>query len=403
VNNTRKTLPTKERFREYVQQLILLLRNTNWVEVAIFTAGITLALLIRYSFRAVETQDYEYYFKHWYVQIQEGGFQSLGENFSNYPPLYLCLLYLVSLFFPGVSTVTAIKIPSIFFDFICAWYIYKIIYFKYGKSITTSLSFLIVLFAPTVILNGAYWGQIESIYTAALLACVYYLLKKRNWLACIAFGLAFAIKLQSIYLAPLLLILWLKRNLYFRHLLAIPAIYLLSILPAWIAGRPILDLLTIYSSQASNYEGMVHNATSVYTWLPFAEYTTWYLPGVFFALGICLIFILMVIKSRIPLLEEYLVKIALASVLLVPFFLPKTHDRYFYPADVFSIVFGFYYPRLFIVPLIINLASFFIYQPYLFGVDIFPQSILTLAIFIAILIVIWNLASQLYPGDKNLE
>ena len=271
---------------------------------------------------------------------------------------------------------------------------------KYGGGVAASLSGLIVLFAPTVVLNAAAWGQIDSIYTAGLLACVYYLLRKKNWLACVAFGLAFAIKLQSIYLVPFLLALSLKKDLPWKCLLAIPAVYLVSIIPAWIAGRPLPELLTIYTAQVGGYEGLVHNATSVFTWLPLADYNTWYLPGVIFAGGICLLYVYLIFRSREETLSPHLVMLVLASLLIVPFFLPKTHDRYYFSADVLSIAFGFYFPNFFFVPILINLTSFFIYQPYLFGVDIFPQPVLTLAMFVAISIFIWQVVIHLYPRGR---
>jgi len=386
-----------------IQKINSFLKRTSWLDVAIFSTGIILALFLRYSLRTFESGDYSYYFKAWYKTIQVDGFKSLGENFSNYPPLYLSLLYIVSLILPKVAPWTAIKLPSIVCDLICAWYVYRIVRLKYGNGVAATVSSLIVLFAPTAVLNGAAWGQIDSIYTAALLACIYYLLEEKNWLACIAFGLAFAIKLQSVYLAPFLLALWIKKRISFKYLLAIPAVYLVSILPAWIAGRPLFELITLYFAQVGDYEGLVHNATSVYTWLPRADYNTWYIPGIIYAVGICVIYVVLILKSRVKSLNPYIVSLALASLLIVPFFLPKTHDRYFYPADVLSIVFGFYYPEFFFVPVIVNLVSFFIYQPFLFGVDIFPQSVLTLAMFLAILIVVWRMVVQLYPKNAASE
>ncbi len=335
------------------------------------------------------------------TRIQTEGFSALGKVFSDYTPLYLGSLYLVSVLFPGITPVTAIKLPSILCDLVCAFYIYRIVRLKYGSGMAAGLASLLVLFAPTVVINGAAWGQIESIYTAALLACVYYLLKKKNWAACIAFGLALSIKLQSAYLAPLLIALLFKKELSFKHLLAIPLVYLVSILPAWIAGRPLSSLLTLYVSQVNDYQGLVNNGTSAYTWMPLADYKTWFLPGVIFAAVLCLAYVFIVYKSRIKLQEKHIMQLALASLLIVPFFLPKTHDRYFYPADVLSIAFGFYFPGFFYVPVLINLASFLIYQPYLFGVDVFPQAVLTLVMFLAVLFVSRNAIRQLYPRDPS--
>jgi Gpi18-like mannosyltransferase len=398
-----KSIPEKQRLLPRIRLKIKsALKQLPWWDFLLIILCLLLAIFLRFSLRAIVTSDYEF-FGSWYANIQADGYKSLAGNFSNYPPLYLLFLYIVSVIFPHVSPITATKLPSIFFDFICAWYVYRIVRLKYGNSVAASISGLVILFAPTVVINGAAWGQIESIYSAGLLACIYYLLRRKSWLACLAFGLAFAIKLQSIYLVPFLLALCLKKELPWKCLLAIPAVYLVSIIPAWIAGRPFTELLTIYATQVGGYEGLVHNATSLYTWLPLADYKTWYLPGVIFAGAICLLYVYLIVRSQLEALTPHLVKLALASLLIVPFFLPKTHDRYFFPADVLSIAFGFYYPNLFFVPILINLTSFFIYQPYLFGVDIFPQSVLTLAMFVAISIVIWQTIVQLFPKNPAIE
>lgn len=385
------------------QKIIIFFKSISRGDICLYITGLLLVLLLRYFLRGFETSDFGYYTSKWYGELRAGGFQALGGDYSNYTPFYLYLLYIISIVFPKMAPITATKLPSIAGDFICAWYVYRIVHLKYGKGPIPVLAFFCVLMAPTVVLNSAAWGQADSIYTAALIACIYYLLCRRNWLACIAFGVAFAIKFQSMYLVPFLLILFLKKEIALKYLFAIPAVYLVSIVPAWIAGRPLPELLMIYVSQVQGYEGLVHNATSVYTWLPLAEYETWYLPGVIFALCICFMYVFLVLKSRLKSLQSQWINLALLSVMIVPFFLPKTHDRYFYPADVLSIVYGFYNPGFFFIPILVNLASFFIYQPYLFGVDVFPQSLLTLVMFIAIVIVMWRVVVHLYPKNPSVE
>ena len=64
-----------------------------------------------------------------------------------------------------------------------------------------------MLFAPTILLNSAFWGQSESTFTAFLLLCIYFLMAEPSNLACLAFGVTFAFKLQAIFLAPLLVAL----------------------------------------------------------------------------------------------------------------------------------------------------------------------------------------------------
>jgi Gpi18-like mannosyltransferase len=379
-------------------------RQIPYLDVLIVLTGTLLALFLRYTLRTFESHDYLYYSRWWYALIKDQGFAALGKDFSNYTPLSLYLLYGVSVFLPKVATVTAVKLPSIACDFICAWYVFRIVRLKYEKGPIPILAFLAILFAPTVILNSAAWNQIESIYTAALVAFLYYLLKKQNWLACIAFGIAFSVKLQSIYLAPLLFILFLKKEVSWKHLLTIPAVYLISIIPAWIAGRPLGELLTIYVGQVNGYAGLVNNAPNMYTWLPEDMNALLYPGGVIYTAGICLIYVAAVIKSRVRLSKHVIVQLALLSALLVPFFLPKTHDRYFYPSDILSIVYGFFFPGYFYIPLAANLISFFIYEPFLFDTNIFPQTVLALALLIVIIILVRHVMLTLYkPGAAPLE
>ena len=94
---------------------------------------------------------------------------------------------------------------------------------------------------------------------------------------------------------------------------------------------------------------------------------------------VTLIFMLVVAKSSLAFTPPLLVEIATCSTLLIPFVLPKMHQRYFFPADILSIVFGFYFPAYAYVPIVINLVSFFSYQYFLFGAETFPMSQLSLA------------------------
>ena len=99
------------------------------------------------------------------------------------------------------------------------------------------MAYAVVLFLPSVVLNSAAWAQCDAMYTAALLACLYYLLVNRPNRAVLAFSIAFVLKLQAIFFAPFLLLLVLKRKIKLRSLVLIPAVYILSIIPAAIMGR----------------------------------------------------------------------------------------------------------------------------------------------------------------------
>ena len=242
-------------------------------------------------------------------------------------------------------------------------------------------------------------GQADSIYTAGLLGCVYFLMARRNWLAFISFGLAFVFKLQAIFLLPVLIILWFKHQVSWKHFLAIPAVYLIAILPAWAVGRPLGSLLNVYASQADYYNRLTMHAPSLYAWFPNNPdfYKLLYPAGLAFGASAILIFILVAAKSASKMTPALLVELAAFSTLLAPFVLPKMHQRYFFPADILSIVFGFYFPAYFYVPLVINMVSYFSYQYFLFGPEDVPMSMLALVTLAILAILGRKLMTDLYP------
>ena len=368
-------------------------------QVALLLLGTVLAVLIRISLLGFKSADYDTFTKVWYNTIQATGYMALRGDFSNYNPPYLYLLYLVVRFLPGMEKVAAIKIPSIIADYVCAAFVYGIIRQRTGDKLVPVLGYMATLLAPVVILNSSFWGQADSIYTAGLLGCVYFLIIRRNWLAFISFGLAFAFKLQAIFLLPLLLILLLRREVSWKHFLAIPAVYFVSILPAWVIGRPLGSLLSVYASQADYYNRLTRHAPSLYAWFPIDPglYNLIYPAGLAFGAAVILLFILIAARSRSRLLPAMLVELAAYSTLLAPFVLPKMHQRYFFPADILLIVFAFYFPGYFYIPLVINMVSYFSYQYFLFGPEDVPMSILALVTLSMLAIFTRKLITDLYP------
>jgi Gpi18-like mannosyltransferase len=400
----------RSKSKRKVELLGRLTNHENIQQFSLLFFGAVLALVLRVSLHGFKTEDYLHYFGPWYDFIREHGWSALGMKFSNYTPLYLYMLYGISAVLPKLSSVNAIKIPSIMSDFICAWYVYRIVRMNYKSGLVPILAFYAVLFAPTVVLNGAAWGQIEGIFTAALVAGLYYLLNKKHGLAFTAFGIAFAVKFQAIYLAPFLIALLIKKIIPWKYTLLIPAVYFLSILPAWWTGRPLWELLTLYSTQASAFPGLVANAPSMYVFFTDQLSKTIFPAGIIYCASICFIYAVIVYRTEKAISRHDLILLALLSSILVPYFLPKTHDRYFYTADVLSILFAFHYIRFYYVPLLMNMASFFTYQYYLFY-DYYPAGRIdiplpTLALTLLGLIVILArlmILRFLLPGQELLE
>lgn len=381
------------------------LASANLADLGMLAVGIAMAVAIRIPLLPFRSSDFFNSLRPWYALIRETGFSAFATDFTTYNPPYLYELYLIARFFPDISNVLAIKIPSLLTDFVCAYFVYKIVALKYPTKSFPVFAVFAFLFAPTVVLNSAFWGQADVLFTAPLIACLYFLMVRRPNLAFIAFGVSLAFKLQAIFLLPLLLGLLLRGQVKWYHFLWAPFVLFVAIIPAWIAGRPLLDLILVYAGQVKQYQLLQMSAPTVYSWMPDRGLTQRFftLTGVMFTAVIGLVFAFLIYRSEAKLTVPLLLKLALVSVLFVPFFLPKMHDRYFYPADVIAIMYAFYFPQYFFVPVIIVLASFLAYHPTLFEVETVPMGYLAAGMFAMLLVVAKDAIMSLFTEHSGID
>ena len=367
-------------------------------DIGILGLGLALALALRLLLRDYLSQDADHFYLPWFDFMRNnGGFASLKFPFSNYSPLNLYFL-LGSIFLKdtfGVSRLLAIKLIGIGFDFVGAYFVIKLINLKFRQRIIGYLGGLMFLFLPTVIINSGMWGQTDSTYTTFLFATAYGLLRKRPSLALAAFGLALAFKLQAVFLAPFLLLICILNELPFKSLLMTPAALFATLLPAWAAGRPLGDLLMVYFGQMDNFSYLNMNAPTFYALLDQAVYAEFSLAGIVLAAGVLLIVIAALYKLRPVITADMLLSLAALSLLITPYILPKMHERYFYPAEGFSLILAFYRPRTVLAPVILQAVALCTYHTYFFSQTIVPLPILAFVMLAPIGIVLYDFYRQL--------
>ncbi len=384
------------------------LRSFPWGGIAAALAGIVLAAALRYTFLDFKSVDYFSSLKPWYGAISSRGFSAFATAFSNYNPPYLYLLYLVVRLFPNAPAVMAVKLPAMLADFVCASLVFFIVRSEYGeRRVPALVAGMAVLFAPTVVLNSSFWGQADSLFTAGILAWTFLMMRGRPVWAMVCFGIALAFKLQAVFLAPVVVALALKGSIPWKSFLIIPGILILALVPSWATGRPILELVNIYANQASQYEFITMNAPSAYAWLPGSKqvFNMFNGPGLIAGAAAAWLWCFVLYKSPRAISAPLIVEVALAATLIVPFFLPKMHERYFYPADVLSIAFAFLYPEFFYVPILAVGTSFLSYQQFLFERDLVPLPVLTLVLLALITLLFYHAMRQLYlpPEQPNRD
>jgi len=369
----------------------------DWIFVCI---GLILAMLVRLSLHNLYTADFTT-FAGCYISLQKMGVAFFKTGCEVYTPFYEYLLYIETILFPKISNTGGPKLVNILFDFITGWLIFAIVRLKYKTGYIPHLAMFAFLFTPTIILVSAGWGQFDSVYTAFLIACLYFILKDKGWLGCLMFGIALSIKLQAIALAPFILVLFMRKKVRFGSLFLVPAVYLALMVPALIAGRPLMDLLTRYFTQVNIYNQVTVNSPTFYAWLPNVTSNPFYLMGLGLAACIVFLFAFAVFKSEASLTSERLVLLAFLSSLIMPFFLPRMHERYFFPADVIAFVFAFYYfPHFFYAPIVVDLISFFSFQTYLFHTSDIPLQVLSLGIMVMIVLLTRLFIQEFFPAES---
>lgn len=337
----------------------------------IIGVGILFAIAIRMPFINFESQDYLIYVAQWYDFIKAHGiFHAFHDNFYDYAPLYVHLLSITTLL--PLGKLYGIKAISIAFDFVGAYFAYKIIDRAHPQSLMPAFAFVSVLLIPTVILNGSAWAQCDMIYCSMMLASIYGLIEKRFHLAFIFLGVALSLKLQACFLLPVFFLFWIRKEFRLGYFLYLPLIYLLTILPSFFAGRHLKSLLLIYHELAVDVPEIAINVSNIYSWIPSAQqnYVFWNRFGLLLALTVIgTAFLATFIRSRnTELSDETIVKVALFSTLAAPFFLPHMHDRYYFVADVLSVIYAFFSFKRLLIPLVVITNSLVAYLRYLYDV-----------------------------------
>jgi len=240
------------------------LKSLEKKEIIILIVLTLVSLILRALWLNGKSGDYLGFLKIWVYNIRDlGYFKSLKYNIANYNVPYIVILTLISFF--KCEPLYPIKIVSIIFDFVCAIYGAKIVNYLTKNKLYTLITYGVLVFLPTILVNGAMWGQCDSIYASFILISLYYLFKKKYILSFIFLGLSFAFKLQFIFILPVyVLLLFREKKIHFYHFFIIPLVNIIMCLPAIIAGRSFIDTMLIYFEQVDYYEDLVLNFPNLY-------------------------------------------------------------------------------------------------------------------------------------------
>lgn len=330
---------------------------------------VALAFVLRYCCLTYETLDYQDWLRVWLSSLREAGaWKGLGQEIwsCNYNSPYLYFLAIIST--SNVSELLLIKLVSIFFDVLLAYFTMRLVGVFTDSPARKLVAFCGVLLLPTVYLNGAFWGQCDVIYASFAVLAVYLALTDRPGWSVAAAAVSVSFKLQGIFLLPLYPALFLLRRMKLKHFFVFPAVYILTILPAVLAGRDFWELLTLYYRNTSTIgSGLNYNSSSLYSLIDFTSLPSESasLIGIILAFFLCASMYVWILLRRNDTDHHVLLGLTLIFCLGVPYLLPHMHDRYFFMSDVLSFALAVIAPAMSLSALFVSFGSFLGYHAYL--------------------------------------
>jgi Gpi18-like mannosyltransferase len=343
-----------------------------------------------------ESGDYIYFLRPWIEQYRTMSFiEGLSTRVSNYNPPYTYILNIISKI--NYSDLFLIKIISVTFDLILAYFVMKIVSLKTTSINMHILAFMLTFAIPTVMLNGAMWGQCDSIYSALAVGSVYFGLSKRSKHAYAFMALAISFKLQAAFLLPMLPVFVCLKKIKLKDAYIFLLVYMATLLPAILAGMSIDGTILAYYSQVNYFSSLNMNAVNIWRFVDNVEYDNFLTMGLYTtgAAVLGLMYFSFVHRERLKENTD-IVRLAYLFAVIMPFMLPKMHDRYYFMADALSVAVFLFDKRRWYVPVVTISCSYLTYAYFLMsGITLFDYKTAAIALFVIIIIVLQDYVKSL--------
>ena len=371
--------------------------------IVVSTSLLIAALMLRLYWFDYKTLDYIDFLHPWINYFREnGGFAALQYSVGNYNVPYLYFLALFS-YFNENDWLYLIKLLSVFFEVILAYAAMKLVSLFCESDNRKLLAFFGILYLPTVVLNGSVWGQCDVILGAFSMLALWLALDDHPVASMICFAAAFAVKLQAVFILPIIAVLWYRGKFKLWHGLVFPASYVVIVMPAVLMGRPFWDTITLYLNQTGSIgNGLNYNSSSVFAFFPNeSNIEFWSTAGVVIAFAFMFAVLIWLFWEQRNLNHNIIFAAALLLSIGIPFLLPHMHDRYFFIADVLALTFGIVFPKLCFIPVLVQFASLLGYHAYLKMRYLLPMRNGAIALIIAMSFLIAFIIYHLPAIDQN--
>ncbi|MBO6137739.1 MAG: hypothetical protein J6O71_03915 [Lachnospiraceae bacterium] len=342
--------------------------------ILLFSIAITIKLATFKFNGSYISGDFNNYLLAWITQYRQLGIvDGLASRVGNYYVPYNLYLALLSVL--PVDEGIGISFLSCLFEYIAVIYVYKFLVLLMEnrtegvfreRNRRAMFVALMLLYLPSCMLNGTLWKQCDAIYTCFIIIAMYKLFQKKFHLAFFIFGIAFIFKLQTLFMIPFLVVLYL---LYFEfsifEFLWFPGMYIAAGLPAIACGKSVYDTYATYFRQ-----GVIGKMTvgfpNVYCF-GLDSYEAMTLPALLICASIFVFAAVFFRSRREAVTPKLLLLMAGWLFMTCPMFLPGMHSRYDYMAILLITAYTLAFDiRMAPAAVIMNVIPMFTYGSYLF-------------------------------------
>lgn len=277
-----------------------------------------------------------------------------GARSSDYPPLYIYVLYLIGKIaaIPAVGAyyMILLKLPSIAADIATSYLLYRLArkYLPLGTSVLLSAFYI---FNPAVFINSTFWGQVDSFFTLIVVVAVTLLAEKRTVLASVLFAAAVLMKPQGLIFLPVLFFELVRQKSLMNFIKAAAAALgtTAAIILPFSYNKGALWIYNLFAKTTGEYPYASVNAFNFFSlieknWVKDSavfwglSYHTW---GMIFIVAVTLLTWFLYYKGKSSLFAPTAALLLITGVFNLS---TRMHERYLFPAVALAIL-AFIYLR----------------------------------------------------------
>ena len=302
---------------------------------------------------------------------------------------YLLVCALVSRL-ESFPQMTALKLFDLVCQCLCGTAVARLALARQAKRTGAVAGMMACVLAPTMLLNAGCWLHCDAMFAMFALWGLLFILKDKPLAGCALWGLALGTKLQSAFLFPLLIPLFIKKKVSLRHLLALAAAAIACQAAILLDRQGLSALVMRYSLQLESAResiGLGDHAPGVFGLMKTASVREFSGMGLYFGIATALLVATALLRVKEDASDEVWLLGAWLLAAGLPLVLPQMNARCLYLAGMLAFALAGNARRMIACGLL-EFVSLCGYMASIFGAEILPISVLSLLAIAAALLIL---------------